>query len=60
MDLNELQARRDQFKESLIKIEQSYHIMSGHLAEVNFQIENIINASLEEEPVLQMENDDIE
>lgn len=38
MDLNTLENRKVELQASLKNIEQSYHMVTGHLAEVTYQI----------------------
>lgn len=41
MDLQSLMSRKGDLEASLKNIEQSFHIVTGHLAEVNYQISEL-------------------
>lgn len=41
MDLVALQERKGNLEASLKQIEQSFHVVTGHLAEVNYQISEL-------------------
>lgn len=56
MDLELLAERKTQLEASLKNIEQSFHIVTGHLAEVNYQIAQLASAAsdiVEDETVVE-------
>jgi prefoldin subunit 5 len=44
MNLQELQNRKNYLQESLNSIQQSFHVVTGHMNEVDFQIKKIVEA----------------
>ena len=46
MDLAKLKARKVELEGSLKNMEQSYHVISGHLAEVNYQISEVLKVEV--------------
>ena len=41
MTLADLSSRESELQQSLINVQQSYHILTGHLHEVQFQIKKL-------------------
>jgi hypothetical protein len=55
MTLESLTERKGSLESSLKNIEQSFHIVTGHLAEVNYQINQL--AEVDDEPQVELETE---